>query len=119
MASRPRNGLFPGLRARESGQPPQVSPAATGALKRPAPPLPAARPPTAGVPEQTEEETSHAWKSPCKAQAPVYRPGPGFMENGLVNLAAIVGWLILLISTIPIVLLLPTRRSSGSPDKQS
>jgi hypothetical protein len=45
------------------------------------------------------------------------RPGKMYelLENGVVNLAFIVGWIVILIGTIPAVLLLtnPGRKKSG------
>jgi len=43
-------------------------------------------------------------------------PAPMSIDNGLVNLAAIVGAIVLLIGTIPAILLLSTPRSGGSGD---
>ena len=44
-------------------------------------------------------------------------PAPMSIDNGLVNLAAIVGAIVLLIGTIPAILLLTTPRSGSGDGK--
>ena len=53
---------------------------------------------------------------PVYSRAPPYERLPEVgkdMEDPLVNLAAIVGWLVLIISSIPVALLVFTKRPKG------